>query len=170
VAIDSTNLDAWANGHRTVTKDGPERERFADPDASWGHRSAISTRAAGSFYGYKLHAAVCAATGMPLAWRVETARRNDSLYSAPLLDALHARGFKPETCAMDKGYDNARVHSECEERGVHPVIPLRAVRGKQIVWPTCERASRLMPRIPRHTQRFRELYAGRGLSSASSAT
>src|SRR5215210_6844905 len=34
VAIDSSNLDAWANGHRTVTKDGPERERFADADAS----------------------------------------------------------------------------------------------------------------------------------------
>ena len=28
--------------------------------------------------------------------------------------------------------------------------------------PTCERASRLMPRIPRHSQQFRELYAGRG--------
>lgn len=24
-------------------------------------------------------------------------------YVAPLLDALHARGFKPATCAMDKG-------------------------------------------------------------------
>jgi Transposase DDE domain len=117
VAIDSSNLDAWANGHRTVTKDGPERERFADPDASWGHRSAISTRAGGSFYGFKLHAAVCTATGLPLAWQVETARRNDSLYVAPLLDTLHARGYRPETCAADKAYDITRVYAECEARG-----------------------------------------------------
>ncbi len=33
----------------------------------------MSTRASGSFYGYKLHQIVCAITGLPLAWRVETA-------------------------------------------------------------------------------------------------
>jgi hypothetical protein len=26
------------------TDNGPERETFSDPDASWGHRSAVSTR------------------------------------------------------------------------------------------------------------------------------
>jgi hypothetical protein len=161
VAIDSTNLDEWANGHRTVTKDGPERERFADPDASWGHRSAISTRAAGSFYGFKVHAAVCAATGLPLAWRVETARRNDSLYVAPLLDALHARGFRPETVSADKGYDITRVYAECEARGCEPVIPLRGAKGKQTVMPIAT-GGRLFPRIARHSQRFRDLYVGRG--------
>ena len=39
-----------------------------------------------------------------------------SLFVAPLLDAVRARGFQPETCAMDKGYDHARVHDECEAR------------------------------------------------------
>jgi hypothetical protein len=34
---------------------------------------------------------VCAVTGLPLAWQVETARRNESLYAAPLLDAVRAR-------------------------------------------------------------------------------
>ena len=29
---------------------------------------------------------------------------------------FRARGFKPETCAMDKGYDNNRVLDECRER------------------------------------------------------
>lgn len=41
-----------------VTKGGPERERFSDPDASWGHRSAVSTPTGGGFYGFKLHLAV----------------------------------------------------------------------------------------------------------------
>src|SRR6266540_3303007 len=121
IAIDASDMPAFANGQRYVYQGGPERERYSVPDASWGHRSAVSTRAAGSFYGYKIHAAVCVRTGLPLAWRIETARRQESLYVAPLLDASRARGFKPETCAMDKGYDNARVYTECEERDVEPV-------------------------------------------------
>src|SRR5438270_9579078 len=70
VAIDASNLEAFANGHRRLSKDGPERERYSDPDASWGHRSAISTRGAGSFYGYKINLACCTRTGLPLAWLV----------------------------------------------------------------------------------------------------
>jgi hypothetical protein len=97
VAIDASDLPAYANGHRFVRDGGPERERYSDPDASWGHRSAVSTRGAGSFYGYKIHVAVCTRTELPLAWRIETAKRNESLYIAPLLDALHARGFRPDT-------------------------------------------------------------------------
>ncbi len=104
--------------------------------------------------------AVCTATGLPLAWQVETARRQESLYVAPLLDALRARGFQPETMTADKGYDNARVYAECEERGCEPVIPLRGAKGRQTVMPIAL-GGRLFPRIARHTQRFRDLYRGR---------
>ena len=31
---------------------------------------------------------------------------NESPTVAPLLDKLKGLGFKPETCALDKGYDN----------------------------------------------------------------
>jgi hypothetical protein len=55
VAIDASDLPAWGNGMRYVSKGGPERERYSDPDASWGHRSAVSTRKGGGFYGHKLH-------------------------------------------------------------------------------------------------------------------
>jgi Transposase DDE domain len=118
-------MPAFANGMRLVSQHGPERERYSDPDASWGHRSAVSTRKGGGFYGYKLHLAVDTATGLPLAWQVETARRHESLFVAPLLDKLLAGGYRPETCAMDKGYDSNRCHSECVERGVHPIIPIK---------------------------------------------
>ena len=57
----------------TCPKNGAERERCSDPNPSWGDRSAISTCKDGGFYGYKVHAAVCAVTGLPLAWTVETA-------------------------------------------------------------------------------------------------
>ena len=44
LAIDGSDLPAYANGHRHVgNKNGPLREHYSDPDASWGHRSAIST-------------------------------------------------------------------------------------------------------------------------------
>jgi Transposase DDE domain len=111
--VRAVGMPAFANGQRYVSQHGPKRERFSDPDASWGHRSAVSTRKGGEFYGYKLQMAVCTATGLPLAWRVETARRNESLYVAPLLDAIRARGLRADTCAMDKAYDNNRVYAEC---------------------------------------------------------
>src|SRR2546421_7703589 len=36
VAIDASDLPAFANGQRFVSKGGPERKRFSDQDASWG--------------------------------------------------------------------------------------------------------------------------------------
>ena len=63
VAIDGSDLPAYANGQRYLSKNGPERKRYSDPDASWGHRSAVSTRKGGGFYGYKVHAAVDTASG-----------------------------------------------------------------------------------------------------------
>jgi IS5 family transposase len=128
VAIDASDMPAYANGQRFVSKGGRERsdDEFSDPDASWGHRSAVSTRKGGGFYGYRLHMAVCSKTDLPLAWSVETARDHETLSVAPLLDQLHALGIDPETAALDKGYDNNRVYADCTERGIAPVIPLRA--------------------------------------------
>jgi hypothetical protein len=149
VAIDASDLPAFANGQRYVSKGGRLRERFSDPDASWGHRSAVSTRSGGGFYGYKLHLAVCSRTGLPLAWHAETGRRQESLYVAPPLDAASARGFTPETCAMDKGYDNNRVMDECREREVVPVVALR--KGRPIP----------LTAIPHGSPEWKRLYRGR---------
>ena len=125
MAIDASDMPAYANGQRFKSKGGPERETYSDPDASWGHRSAVSTRKGGGFYGYRLHMAVCAKTDLPLAWRVETARSHETNAVAPLLDKLHTLGIDPETCAMDKGYDNVPIYDGCEDRDVRPIIPLR---------------------------------------------
>jgi hypothetical protein len=62
VAIDASDMPAYANGQRYIYNGGPERRTYSDPDASWGHRSAVSTRKGGGFYGYRIHAAVCAVT------------------------------------------------------------------------------------------------------------
>jgi transposase, IS5 family len=126
IAIDASDIPAYARGVKADT------ERSSDPDASWGYRSAVSTRGSGLFFGYKLHLAVCSKTDLPLAWRVETGKANESMMVAPLLDKLHTLGIDPETCAMDKGYDHRRVYGECDERDVLPVIPLRNSRDVKI--------------------------------------
>ncbi len=141
VAIDASDMPAYANGQRYKYKGGPEREKYSDPDASWGHRSSISTRKGGGFYGYRLHMAVCAKTDLPLAWQVETGKMNETPTVAPLLDKLHGLGIDPETCALDAGYDNATVYDACTERTIAPVIPLRetpAVKRGEHKPPTCE--------------------------------
>lgn len=125
LAIDASDMPAYANGQRYLSKGGKERERFSDPDASWGHRSAVSTRKGGGFYGYRLHAAVCSATDLPVAWSVETARDHETRFVAPLLDTAKRRGAMAATAALDKGYDIGRVHAECAERDCLPIIPLR---------------------------------------------
>lgn len=143
MAIDASDMPAYANGQRFASKGGRERtdDEFSDPDASWGHRSAVSTRKGGGFYGYRLHMAVCSKTDLPLAWTVETAKRHEGHTVAPLLDKLHVIGIDPETCAMDKGYDLGPVYDTCSERNVLPVIPLRqttAVKRGEHKPPRCE--------------------------------
>jgi hypothetical protein len=43
VAIDRSDLPAYANGQKYLYNGRPERKRYSDPDATWGHRSSIST-------------------------------------------------------------------------------------------------------------------------------
>lgn len=127
VAIDASDVPAYANGKSHKFKGGPDRtpDEYSDPDASWRHRSGISTRGSGNFYGYKLHMAVCAKTDLPLASRIETGRMNETKAVAALLDKLHILGIDPETAALDAGYDHAGVRFDCMIRDIAPVIPLR---------------------------------------------
>jgi Transposase DDE domain len=151
IAIDASDLPAYANGQRFVSKGGREREKFSDPEASWGHRSAVSTRKGGGFYGYRLHAAVCTTTGLPLAWEVRSARENELPLAMPLLDRVRAR-HHVKTTAMDKGYDQSVIYEGCQQRGAEAIVPLK--RTKHAI-PECKL------RTPRD-ERWRKLYKARG--------
>jgi hypothetical protein len=141
VAIDGSDLPAYANGQRYVSRGGALRKRFSDPDATWGHRSSISTRSGGGYYGYKVHAAVCTTTGLPLAWQVETAKDSELPLVPVLLDAAAGRGFTPDVCVLDRGYDAEIIYTDVEKRHMRPVIPLRqtpAVKAGKDKPPSCE--------------------------------
>jgi transposase len=142
VAIDGSDMPAYANGHKHVgNKNGPLREKFADPDAGWGHRSSISTRKGGAFYGYKLHAVVDTATELPIAWTVRAANEPEQAEVAGLLDILAGHGFAARVVVMDKGYDGEPMYETCESRGIRPVIALKetlAVKAGEHKPPSCE--------------------------------
>lgn len=97
---------------------GEERKKFADPDASWGHRSSISTRSGGGFYGFKLHAAVCTTTGLPIAWNVRTAKDSELPEVPLLLDAVKSRWFTVDVCVLDRGYDAEVVYEQVEGKHI----------------------------------------------------
>jgi len=55
---------------------------------------------------------VCVATGLPLAWRVETAKAQESSFAIPLLEAVIGCRFRPKVAVMDMGYDHTRVRGQ----------------------------------------------------------
>jgi Transposase DDE domain/Transposase domain (DUF772) len=143
IAVDGSDLPAYANGQRYVSKGGRERApaEYSDPDATWGHRSAVSTRKGGGYYGYKIHAAVDTLTGLPVAWRAETASAAETGFALPLLDAARRRDFDVRTAIMDKGYDTGPIHDGCMDRDVCPVTALRKterVKRGEHKPPSCE--------------------------------
>ena len=100
----------------------------------------MSTRKGGGFYGYKIHAAVCTRTGLPLVWRVETAREHESQFALPLLDALVAQGFTPETGDTRQGLrhrTDPRGLRGCRVPSDHPTKKTSAVLQRDKP-PTCE--------------------------------
>ena len=129
VAVDSTDIPAYANGQKYRYRGGPERTSWSDPDASWGHRSAVSTRRGGGFYGYKLHLVVCTRTDLPLGWEVRTGKEADMRIVGPLLKQLSERGIRPASVAMDRGYDYRSVYQACQDRGALPVVAARRNSG-----------------------------------------
>jgi len=117
---------AYANGQRYIRQGGPARQRYADPDASWGHRGSVSTRKGGGFYGYKPHAIVDAKRELPLGLVTRTASESEIAQVERWLASATDQGFDPKTLILDKGYDYAPVYESCHRRRIQLVCPLRS--------------------------------------------
>ncbi len=129
----------------TVSGTSTTTARSARPTATQTrrgvHRSAISTRKGGGYYGYKVHALVDVATELPVAWQVESAHTAESPLVPTLLDMAALRGFTTSVAILDRGYDNAPVYEAFEARDIRPIIPLREtarVKAGLAAPPSCE--------------------------------
>ena len=95
VAVDATDVKAWANGLHQET----------DPDAGTGAKHKSSRRV--YWYGYKVHVVADAESELPISFKVTAANVYDGAQLAPVLRQAQNQyeWFKPSHVLADKGYD-----------------------------------------------------------------
>jgi IS5 family transposase len=133
LAVDSTDIKAYSNGHR---------EKPSDPDARWGAKGAGHRVGKGNnngdlyyWFGYKLHLAVDAVYELPVSFIVTPANESDTAHMKPLLKKAvpEGTGAKPEVVIGDKGYDSQdNCRSVFKEYGAMPIIPIREKEDTQL--------------------------------------
>jgi len=75
--------------------------------------------------GYKVHAACCTSSELPLAFKVAPCNMNEKRFTKPLLKKLKGVGISFETVLADAQYDSSKVRETVREYGAEPVIPYR---------------------------------------------
>lgn len=134
LAVDSTDIKAYANGHRKSP---------SDADAQWGAKGAChhtgpdkeKQRDLYYWFGYKLHLVVDALYELPVSFEVTPANESDVKHMKTVLEKAGANRdeTKPEAVIADKGYDsqgnNQFIFTECQAA---PIIPIREVKGMQM--------------------------------------
>jgi len=142
LAVDSTDILAYANGYR---------EHPADRDAKWGAKKKGQSKAKGKteagkkgekkepevyyWFGYKLHLVIDAFYELPLTFILTAANEADTTYLKPLLQKakVDQEKMRPEVVITDKGYDsqenNTYVYKDCKAT---PIIPIRERKDAQL--------------------------------------
>jgi transposase len=114
--IDSAPILAW---HRT------------DPDAAVGHAPTHHPRPL--LLGYRVHTLLCRSTGLPLLFRLSTAKVHDAPFARPLLEcAMHLLILRPRVIRLDAGYWGLKliawIHTTL---GAVAIIPWNPKRQKR---------------------------------------
>ena len=124
VAIDGTDVESWAHP-----------DRGADQDARWGVRHCI--RPSGkevmeTYFGFKLHALVCADSGVPLSFILTPANVNDGTMFVSVVDKAMGElpWLEPKYILGDRGYDYRKNYPAAVDRGITPVINIRNSKPK----------------------------------------
>jgi IS5 family transposase len=147
LAVDSTDIKAYANGHR---------KNPSDSDARWGAKGAGQHTAPKTkpvvvgerkeaekgkrrdlywWFGYKLHLVVDAIYELPVSFVVTPANESDTKQMAELLKKAGAdkEETKPQAVIADKGYDSQDnyqfIYRQCKSS---PIIPIREREGEQL--------------------------------------
>lgn len=99
VAIDSSAIEAYEKAQS-------QKQVMDSSNAQWGVKRAADGKRQ-SWFGYKLHAAVDAQSGLPLALITTPANVNDATQAIPLMN----RQVHPvKNWLMDAGYDSKDIY------------------------------------------------------------
>lgn len=134
LAVDSTDIVAYSNGHRKSP---------SDKDARWGTKKKSSGKGEGEtsepdtyyWFGYKLHLVIDAIYELPISFILTPANEADTTQMKPLLQKAGAdqEQTRPEAVIADKGYDSQDNHKfiykQCKSA---PIIPIRERQGMQL--------------------------------------
>ena len=111
VALDGTAIKAYS-------------QRSLDNKTGKSDNEARVGRARRGFIlGYKVHAACCTESELPLAFTVAPCNMNEKLFSKPLLETLKEQGVCFETVLSDAQYNLSKVREDVKRFGAEPVIP-----------------------------------------------
>jgi len=125
VAIDSTDIKAWANGAKKKT---------TDPNASWGAK--LDTAGKKKFYfGYKLHLLADTQYELPVAAKVATASIHDVRMASTVLSEARFTNskFHPDYIIADRGYSSDKFrHLIKRQYRAEPIIKVNKAHKKAL--------------------------------------
>jgi hypothetical protein len=113
IAIDSTIVHAYGRDRRG---------KSSDPDATWGRTINPKNGKEERFYGYKLHAALAAPYGAPIAFTITPGHRHDSPQYPKLIRTLSAANIPLNVVIADAGYDARENYIVTLCRHATPII------------------------------------------------
>ena len=105
--------------------------RRADPDAAVGHAPAHHPRPL--LLGYRVHTLLCRGTGLPLLFRLSTAKVHDAPFARPLLECARSLlALQPRVIRLDAGYWGLKLIAWIHiTLGAVAVIPWNPKRQKR---------------------------------------
>jgi len=113
VAVDGTAVKAYS-------------QRSLDNKTGKSDAEARVGRARRGFIlGYKVHAACCTGSELPLAFMVASCNMNEKLFAKPLLEKLKGLGVNFKAVLADAQYNSFKVREDVKRFGAEPVIPYR---------------------------------------------
>ena len=89
------------------------------------HEARVGRARRGFTLGYKVHAACCTESELPLAFMVAPCNMNEKLFAKPLLMKLKGYGVNVKAVLVDAQYDSSKVREAVKRFGAEPVIPYR---------------------------------------------
>jgi len=113
IAVDGTAVKAYS-------------QRSLDNKTEKSDSEALVGRTRKRFIlGYKVHAACCTGSELPLAFMVASCNMNEKLFAKPLMEKLKGLGVNFKAVLADAQYNSSKVREDVRLVDAEPVIPYR---------------------------------------------